>query len=117
MIRIFVFGSNLAGIHGAGSALHAHRNFGAARGIGEGMTGRAYAIPTKDHDLKTLPLEVIKKAVDRFIFFANEHPGWEFELVAIGCGLAGYKPEDIAPLFRKAPSNVYLPLEFKGVLA
>lgn len=107
--NIFVFGSNLAGWHGAGSALEAFRNHGAVRGIGEDLTGRAYTIPTKDKALRTLPLGKIRKAVNRFLTFAHGHPDLVFSVVKIGCGLAGYQEEQIAPMFRGATVNVNLP--------
>ncbi len=113
---VFVFGSNLAGKHGAGSAAHAVVEYGAEYGVGVGMTGRAYAIPTKDHRIKTMPLEEIKPYVREFIQFASDNSDIEFRVVAIGCGLAGYTPEDIAPMFAGATSNVILPPEFVDVL-
>ena len=109
---IFVFGSNLAGRHGAGSALHAKRKFGAKVGVGEGPTGDAYAIPTKDRELRVLSLATINDSVQRFKQFARAHPDWRFELVAIGCGLASYQPDQIAPMFADAPPNVIKPPEF-----
>lgn len=114
---IFVFGSNLAGKHGRGSALEAWRNRGAEYGIGKGLVGNSYAIPTKDNRLKTLPLDEIEVYVREFIEYAREHPEWMFYLVAIGCGLAGYNPEQIAPMFRGASPNCVLPLEFLIYLA
>lgn len=112
MRDIFVFGSNLAGIHGAGSALHAKRFHGAVEGVGEGLTGAAYAIPTKSAKLNTLTLAQIALHVKRFLDYAREHPEMRFTVVAIGCGLAGYTPEQIAPMFRVAASNVTLPRDF-----
>jgi hypothetical protein len=116
MTTIFVFGSNLAGRHGAGGALHAFRHYGAKRGVAIGRTGDSYAIPTKDKDLKTLPITLIRPSVRGFLAYALEHPDLEFKVTAIGCGLAGYKPEDIAPMFKGAPPNCILPEEFKRVL-
>ena len=113
---VFVFGSNLAGRHGKGAALCAMKDHGAIYGQGVGMQGHSYAIPTKDHQLKTLPLEMIKKYVDDFLSFAGEHPDWHFHVTAIGCGLAGYGPWDIAPMFNEAPYNCDLPDEFLDVL-
>ena len=113
---IFVFGSNLAGRHGAGSAKEARENWGASLGIGEGCTGRAYAIPTKDFSLRVLPLASIKAAVACFLLYAREHPELTFRIVAIGCGLAGYTPAQIAPFFAEAPENCELPLAFKEAL-
>lgn len=111
---VFVFGSNLAGKHGAGSAKEAARFYGAERGVGQGRTGNAYAIPTKDEKLKTLSLQTIEDYVQRFITYAKQHPELTFNIVAIGCGLAGYRPEEIAPMFRDVPSNCNLPKEFIG---
>jgi hypothetical protein len=116
MKRIFVFGSNLAGIHGAGSALHARQAYGAQLKVGEGRTGDAYGIPTKDKFLRTLPLSYIQAAVSRFLVYAKEHPELEFEVVKIGCGLAGYKPGDIAPFFKGHTPNVLLPKSFSNLL-
>jgi hypothetical protein len=106
---IFVFGSNLAGRHGKGSALCAKQKWGAKYGVGVGPTGRAYAIPTKDRNLNVLPLKAIKRHVDDFIIYAHQHPEEEFQIVKIGCGLAGYKEQDIAPMFIGAPINCHLP--------
>lgn len=113
---IFVFGSNLAGIHGKGSALKAARKYGAERGIGKGRTGMAYAIPTKDRKLRTLPLERIKRYVNKFFHYAYGHPEFRFKVVAIGCGLAGYDPKQIKPLFKyfRYLKNVKLPEGWKG---
>lgn len=114
---IFVFGSNLAGRHGKGAALWARQNRGAVYGQAEGMQGNSYAIPTKDWHIRTLPLDAIAEHVQTFLDYASEHSGLTFHLTPIGCGLAGYKPEDIAPYFRDAPSNVILPDEFRAALA
>ena len=114
--RVFVFGSNLIGYHGAGSAKEAHRNHGAQWGVGSGPTGNAYAIPTKDGVYRTLPLDRIMRHVGDFRDYAEAHPECEFAVVEIGCGLAGYTPKDIAPLFHSMPPNVKLPLSFQKVL-
>jgi len=113
---IFVFGSNLAGRHGKGAALFALKNHGAVYGRGRGLQGNSYAIPTKDEHIRTLPLGAIRTHVGRFLEFAGKFPDTAFMLTPIGCGLAGYKPEQIAPFFKGAPSNVILPPEFKSVL-
>jgi hypothetical protein len=113
---IFVFGSNLAGRHGKGAALWARNHRGAIYGQGAGLQGNSYAIPTKGHRLETLPPDVIQGHVQRFLRFAEDMRGFTFQLTPIGCGLAGYKPEQIAPMFRNAPPNVTLPDEFKAVL-
>jgi hypothetical protein len=115
MTKIFVFGSNLAGRHGKGAALHARQHCGAIYGRGEGRQGDSYGIPTKDEKLVTLPLYRIKLHVDRFLDYARTHPELTFQLTAIGCGLAGYKPSAIAPMFRYAPPNVERPPEFLAV--
>ena len=110
---IFVFGSNLAGRHGKGGALHALKNFGAVYGVGVGRTGNAYAIPTKDKNLKTLPLAEIRSYVEDFLTYARDNPDLTFQITAIGTGLAGYAHEDIAPMFVNASDNCQLPQEWK----
>lgn len=114
---VFVFGSNLAGRHGAGAALWARKHRGAAYGVGFGMTGNSFAIPTKDRGIRTLPLHDIARYVDRFIRFAQERGDLTFQLTPIGCGLAGYTPAQVAPMFRNAPPNVMLPDEFRAALS
>jgi aldehyde:ferredoxin oxidoreductase len=110
---IFVFGSNLAGRHGAGAALYARKYKGAVYGQGVGLQGQSYAIPTKDKWVQTLPLNEINEYVQEFIKFAADHPELKFELTAIGCGLAGYSPKDIAPMFKWIEStNIQFPFEF-----
>jgi hypothetical protein len=116
MSEIFVFGSNLAGRHGKGAALAARRFHGAIYGQGEGLQGNSYAIPTKDARIQTLPLDAIFTYVATFRDFARQHPELTFRLTPIGCGLAGYTPAQIAPMFRDAPSNVILPQEFVDAL-
>ena len=106
---VFVFGSNLAGKHGKGAALHASREHGAVHGVGVGRTGNAYAIPTKDAGLRTLPLSEIKSYVLEFLRYAKAHPDLRFEVTRIGCGLAGYTDVQIAPMFAGAPANCDLP--------
>jgi hypothetical protein len=113
---VFVFGSNLAGRHGKGAALYAKKHKGAIQGRGEGRQGESYAIPTKDEDLAVLPLATIAVGVRRFLAYAANHPEMAFELTPIGCGLAGYRPGQIAPLFAQAPPNVQIPPEFSCVL-
>lgn len=107
--KIFVFGSNLAGRHGKGAALYAFQNHGAIYGQGIGRQGNAYAIPTKDQYLRTLPLKIISRHVDNFLAYARAHSNEEFYVTKIGCGLAGYKESDIAPMFKNAPINCELP--------
>ena len=103
----FVFGSNEAGRHGKGAALCAKQYFGAVYGQGHGEQGNSYAVPTKDAKLKTLPLTEIKKHVDVLLEHARNHPHKTFQVTRIGCGLAGYKDHQIAPMFKGHPSNVY----------
>jgi len=109
---IFVFGSNLAGRHGAGAALYAYNHHGAIMGKGEGRQGASYAIPTKDAKIKTLPLDKIEEHVNTFLKYARENPDLKFNVTAIGTGLAGYKHEQIAPLFRSAPKNCLFQIEW-----
>lgn len=106
---IFVFGSNLAGRHGAGAALYARQHHGAIYGVSEGIQGNSYAIPTKDVHLRTLSLNLINTYVQRFIKYAKTHPEKSFQVTRIGCGLAEYKDQDIAPMFKEAPLNCILP--------
>jgi hypothetical protein len=114
--HIFVFGSNLRGAHGAGAAKFAHENCGAEYGKGIGRSGMSYAIPTKDYNIQTLPLSHIMLYVEDFLQYAEEHFDEKFQLTPIGCGLAGYKPEQIAPMFKHGPFNLVLPAEFIEVL-
>lgn len=116
MTDIFVFGSNLAGRHGLGSALEAVQNHGAIYGIGFGLQGQSYAIPTKDKTLQILPLNSIAWHIEVFEMFAICHTQFTFNVVAIGCGLAGYEPEQIKPLFKFRPANVVLPPVFRWYL-
>jgi hypothetical protein len=102
---IFVFGSNLAGRHGAGAAKYAAQHHGAEYGVGHGVTGNCYAIPTKDRNLSVLPLETVKIYVNEFLGHAWNNSHTEFQVTQIGCGLAGFKPEQIAPLFAGATDN------------
>ena len=110
---IFVFGSNLAGRHGAGAAKWALENKGAIYGRGVGMQGDSYGIPTKDENIQTLSLDRIKIFVNYFIEYAKNHPHLKFQLTPIGCGLAGYKPFQIGPMFKGVSENVIVPDEFK----
>jgi hypothetical protein len=96
---IFVFGSNLAGRHGRGAAKDAHYLWGAAYGTGSGPTGNAYAIPTKDENLKVLELDEIEPYVKEFVKYANKNRKLLFYVTAFGTGLAGYTVEQIKPLF------------------
>lgn len=114
--EIFVFGSNLAGVHGSGAARTAMDKFGAVFGKGVGITGDCYAIPTKDKNINTLPLEEIKKYVDEFKEHAVRVPRTIFLVTKIGCGLAGYTDEEIAPMFVGAPKNCWFDLTWRKYL-
>ena len=107
--EIFVFGSNLSGSHGGGAALLAYRKFGAVWGQGVGLQGQSYGIPTMQGGVET-----IKPYVDEFIAFAKAHPEMKFLVTKIGCGIAGFTVDEIAPLFRRAIDckNIVLPREF-----
>lgn len=107
--EVFVFGSNNAGRHGKGAALTAKRRFGARNGVGRGRTGQCYAIATKDANLRVLGIPQIASQVAEFIEYAIGRPELVFLVTPIGCGLAGYKPRDIIPLFAGSPANVRLP--------
>lgn len=107
-VDIFVFGSNEHGIHGKGAALYAVKAWGAIKGIGFGLQGRSYAIPTKSTPRHTLPLEKVSSYVKEFIAHAEAHPHNRFLLSKIGCGLAGFNEAQISPLFRESPANVFL---------
>jgi len=107
--EIFVFGSNLAGAHGGGAARIALDFFGAVWGQGVGLQGQSYAIPTMQGGVET-----IKPYVDEFIDFAKLHPELKFLVTRIGCGIAGFRDEEIGPLFKDATDveNIILPKEF-----
>ena len=106
--EIFVFGANEAGRHGKGSALAALRYYGAKYGQGYGLQGNSFGIPTKDSRLGILPLSTINRYVESFLEFARANSDLKFNVVKIGCGLAGYKDEQIAPMFKNKPDNVFL---------
>ncbi len=110
--EIFVFGSNLSGLHGGGAAKLA-MNWGAVWGKGVGLQGQTYAIPTMQGGVET-----IKPYVDEFIIFAKEHSELKFLVTEIGCGIAGFTVEEIAPLFKKAidVENIFLPESFYNEL-
>ena len=108
--EIFVFGSNKAGRHGRGAALYAKDNYGARMGVGEGLTGDSYAIPTKGHSLENLPYEEIDLAIGRFISVANGMPDVRFLLTPVATGLAGHSRQKVLASLRKygLPKNVVL---------
>ena len=109
--EVFVFGSNLAGMHGGGAAYVAFQKFGAVMGCGVGLRGQSYAIPTMQGGVET-----IMPYVDEFISFAKSHPDLFFYVTRIGCGIAGFRDKDIAPLFKDATGveNICLPKSFVG---
>lgn len=113
--QVFVYGANEAGIHGAGAAKLALQ-WGAKMGQ-YGFNGQTYGIPTKNNRIRTLPLDKIQLHVNDFLALAFSHQEYEFLVSKIGCGLAGYQPKDIAPLFKTVKTtgvfeNVILPEEF-----
>lgn len=114
MVEIFVFGSNLLGIHKKGAALTAQEKHGAKLGQGIGLQGNSYAIPTKQSPYKSLSLLSINKFVADFLMYASYTPEHCYMVTPIGCGLAGWKPSLIAPMFAlvKHLKNVKLPKEF-----
>ena len=112
--QIFVYGSNTAGIHGAGAARQALK-WGARMGQ-DGFNGQTYGISTKDDSIITLPLDEIHKNVKKFLKFANQNKQFEFLVTKVGMGLAGLTIRDIGPMFFFAldysHSNVIMPREF-----
>ena len=114
--EVFVFGSNEAGIHGAGAALLARQKFGAVLGQGFGLYGQSFAIPTKNYYIYTLAISNIKTYVDNFLVFAKGNPHLTFYVTQIGCGLAGHSAKHIAPLFMGSPANVILPEVFVDII-
>ncbi len=111
--EIFVFGSNLAGSHGGGAVWLAYERFGAVWGQGVGLQGQSYGIPTMQGGVET-----IRPYVDKFIAFAAEHTEYLFLVTRIGCGIAGFTPQEMAPLFAKAidMENVLLPKAFVDII-
>jgi len=110
--EIFIFGSNSLGNHFSGAARIAFDKFGAILGQGSGLQGSSYGIDTMSG------IDVIKREVNRFLFFASTRPDKTFLVTEIGCGIAGFSPEQIAPLFKQALqlNNVYLPQRFINIL-
>lgn len=114
--HIWVFGSNLQGMHGRGAALIAAAHFDAERGVGKGRTGNAYAIPTKATPRKSLTLPEIQPHVDEFLNYARKHQELKFWVTRVGCILAGYSDDQIAPMFRYAPDNCNFARDWKVYL-
>lgn len=114
---IFVFGSNLSGIHGAGAAAYAKKYYGAQWGVGEGRTGNAYALPTKGVNISFMPLSEVDTHIARFLEHASQNPDNRFKVTCVGCGLAGFNNDEIAPLFIGASRNCYFDLKWRPWLA
>lgn len=113
---ILVFGSNEAGIHGAGAAKTAYEKHGARWGFSYGHMGDSFAIPTKDDNIQTMPLNRIENYVKGFLAYAKGHPKLTFKVTRIGCGLAGLKDEDIAPMFIGGQTNILYDEDWKDFL-
>lgn len=113
---VFVFGSNEAGVHGAGAAKFAEKNRGMPFGKSYGHYGNAFAIPTKDEYIQTLPLERIQDYVTGFLAYARGHRKAKFQVTRLGCGLAGLQDEVIAPMFDFAPGNCLFDLHWQHLL-
>jgi len=111
--EIYVFGSNLKGIHGAGAARIAAHVFGAVRSLGYGPMGQCYAIPTKRTPYETLTLSEIRYYVEEFKLWASCNPRTKFFITRLGCGRAGFTDEDIAPMFCGSPPNCDFPEEWR----
>jgi hypothetical protein len=109
--EVFVFGSNGHGAHAGGAARFAYERFGAVWGQAEGLQGQSYAIDTMSG------LDVFREHAERFVDFAARHPELRFLVTEVGCGIAGYTPEDVAGFFRGAGDNVVLPESFIRVLS
>jgi hypothetical protein len=109
--EVFVFGSNASGAHGGGAARFAYDRFGAVWGQSEGMQGQSYGIDTMSG------LAVFRDQAARFLAFAAEHPELRFLVTEVGCGIAGYTPEQVAGFFAGAPDNVVLPESFEAIIA
>lgn len=118
MQEIFVFGSNLSGIHGAGAARYALLHHGAVMGQGMGLQGTSYALPTKGVNISFMPLTDIGRHVAAFISFAKIRPDLTFRVTRVACGLAGFKDEQVAPLFKEALplKNVRLPKGWRHLI-
>lgn len=110
MATVFVFGSNLAGRHGKGAALTARNDYGAEYGVGKGRTGNAYALPTKDENLRTLPMWAVDRHVSEFVAYAAQNQSDTFLLTPVGTGLAGHDKREIWGAFarHRLPRNILL---------
>ncbi|CAG69334.1 conserved hypothetical protein [Acinetobacter baylyi ADP1] len=110
---VFVFGSNMAGQHTHGAARVAYQHFGAVTGVGRGWAGQSFAIPTLNEHEQQMPLSQIEHYIDDFKIYAANHVKMKYFLTALGCGIAGYKVSEIAPLFKGIQNNVIFPESFK----
>lgn len=110
---IFVFGSNMAGTHQGGAAKTALLHFGAAKGSGRGWSGQSYAIPTMNEHLQQMPLSQIEHYIEDFKIYTKNHPHNTYFITSVGCGVAGYKVEEIAPMFKGISKNVIFPVSFR----
>lgn len=118
--KVFVFGSNVMGNHVGGAAAFAHKFLGAPMGLGDGhISKNAYAIPTLGYGFVQLPVYQLKRGIEAFISYAKRHPELDFYVTEVGCGIAGFKYHEIAPLFweAKSISNIHLPATFWAILA
>ena len=109
----FVFGSNMAGDHSAGASKTAFEHFGAVKGVGRGWAGKSFAIPTMNEHLQQMPLSQIQHYVDDFKIYTKNHPSHKYFITSIGCGVSGYKIEEIAPMFKGISHNVIFPASFR----
>ncbi|WP_111858545.1 hypothetical protein [Acinetobacter sp. CFCC 10889] len=110
---VFVFGSNMAGTHQGGAAKIALNHFGATKGVGRGWAGQSFAIPTMNEHLQQMPLSQIQHYVEDFKIYTKNHPKTKYFITAVGCGVAGYKVEEIAPMFKGISHNVIFPVSFR----
>lgn len=109
----FVFGSNMAGEHTSGAAKTALDYFGALKGVGRGWSGQSFAIPTMNEHLQQMPLSQIQHYIDDFKIYTKNHPKNKYFVTSIGCGVAGYQVEEIAPMFKGISHNVIFPVSFR----
>ncbi|OTG94924.1 hypothetical protein [Acinetobacter sp. ANC 3832] len=110
---VFVFGSNMAGTHQGGAAKTALLHFGAMKGAGRGWSGQSFAIPTMNEHLQQMPLSQIQHYVDDFKIYTKNHPKTKYFITSVGCGVAGYTVEEIAPMFKGISHNVIFPSSFR----
>lgn len=114
--EVFVFGSNLKGVHAGGAARFARLNCDAKDGIGFGPTGQAYALPTCSDPGIPLTLDEIRRQAESFLIYARRYPERRFFLTRVGCGIAGFTDSEISPLFAGVPANVRTPPEWAASL-